>query len=463
MPYRWRVLLVQWLFGWGGPFHIAGAVVVLPFAQMDLGVSRSAIAWLVVAFSMTTASFVLPAAYLGNAWSRRKMVVIGATLEALSQIGLFLVPGFTWLIPIRMLGGLGNAMILANLPPLVVLAYPPERRGRALGLMGFGTGWGMLLSSVIAGLLADTLGWRYLFLTTSSMYVALALAGILVVKDAPAQERRPISMARFDFMGLLLIASCIITLAVATQRLGDPSTILLGGGLFILSGALGSSFVIWEWRFSNPLIDPRLFRQRMLSVTTVYNVGAFLLRQCSYFLLPFYLIQGIGWSGSAAGAALMAFNLGQPLVSPIAGYVIDRVGAQGPIRISFGLLLLGGLLQLTLGSSPQVAHILVALLVLGAGFAVFATASGQVIFGSVPRDKINLAQGVMAVTGHGTNVVGPALAATLLRVFASEGIPIAYQRSMMVILGIFVAAVVIGLVLWRRLDVRPSKALQPGP
>ena len=155
---RWRQLAVQWSFDVAGPIHIGGTAVLLPFIQQDLALSRTTVSWVLVVYYLSTASFILAGAYLGNIIGRRRLVITGVTIDLFCQVSMVFAPGFWALVLLRLMGGIGNAMTITNLAPLTVSAFPSERRGQVLGLISAGLGVGILLSSVIAGVVADSLG-----------------------------------------------------------------------------------------------------------------------------------------------------------------------------------------------------------------------------------------------------------------------------------------------------------------
>jgi MFS family permease len=446
ISYRWRLMMTEWLFDVAGPLHIGGAAIILPFAQAEFGVSKGVIVWMMVGFSIATATFVLPAAYLGNSLGRRKLVILGSSLDMLSQLGIFVVPSIAWLIPIRMLGGIGNAFILANLPPMVVSAFPLRTRGRTLGIMGLGIGIGILVTAPLAGLMADTLGWRYLYLMTASMYGILFLAAIFIVQDPRELRTQDVSVTSFDYPGMVMVGAILFSLSLSMQRFGSISSLGLAIALLGVAMVVTVAFVRWELMYSRPLIDPRLFKNVTLSRAVLRATIVNTFRSSGRFLVPFFLIQGLGWRGAFAGSVMISENISQPFVSPLGGYLVDRVGTTSPILVAIGLMAAGGISMITLGNDPSVTHISLSLILMGTGWSLFMTPNRHDIYSSVPQDKLSLAQAVSGLTGHGTNAVGAAFGATLLGIFINDGIISAFQSSFIVIvIGFVIGHIAIGL------------------
>ncbi len=439
MPYRWRLLPIQALVDLTGPLNVLGVTVLLPFAQAEFDVPRTTIVWLIVGYSLGTASFILPAAYLGNTASRRKMVILGALAACASQLGVFFVPGIGWLVTMRVVSGVANALIMANIPALTIGAFPSERRGRVLGIMAIGLGAGVLISPVVAGVFADTVGWRAIFLLIAALY-AVVLAGVLfVVREVPVDRAGSVSLRRFDYPGVALGVGMLTSLILAMQRFGASADPLLGTVFLAFTVCFGIAFVLLELRSPYPLLDPRLFRRLPFALAVVRNVGVLGTWSSNGFLLSFYMIQGLGWSGSFAGVVLLAHYSGRLITSPLSGYLVDRVGPGKPILAAFGLVVIGGLMLTTLGSDPSIVHVLASLFVVGAGFGFFAPPIQTVLYANVPPEKLSLAPGVYSLTAHLGITVGAALAAAILGAFLGDSIPSAFQWTVAVMLGGFVA------------------------
>lgn len=442
MSYRAKLLLTQWLFDIAGPIHITGAAVLLPFIQAEFDVARSTVVWVTVIYTMSTAASMLPSAYLGNNLGRRKMVILGVSLDMVSQTGVFLAPDLSWLIPVRMVGGIGNALVVANLQPITVMAFPAEKRGQALGLIGVGLGFGILITTVVAGVVADTLGWRYVFAITAAMYGVLLISAIFVVRESPAFHQTHLSLRSFDYGGVALVATFLASLTLSMQRFSTSSGVVTGIALLAVAAAAMTGFIMVQRRSHHPLIDLKLFRSQAFSLSVARHLSVSMLNASHNFLLPFYLIQGLGWSGSLAGSVLVTLNLGRPLMAYLGGYLIDRVGQVRPILTASALLIAGGALLMTMGQDPSVGRVVLGLVVTGMGFGLFMPPNQKVIYEAVPPDKLSLAPGVLTLAGHGSNTVGAAMAATVLALFLQDSIPVAYQQAMAVILGGFVIVTV---------------------
>ena len=438
---------LQWLFDVAGPFHIGGAIVLLPFIQEDYGISTAAVAWAVVVYFLATAVFTLPAAYLGNNAGRKKLVLFGVAVDMLSQFAIFLAPPFWLFVVVRLAGGAGNAMIVPNLNPITISAYPRQRRGRAIGLIMLGLGFGVVLSTVVAGVAADTAGWRYLFLLTGCMYAVLFVGVALFSRESEAPSALPSALKRMDYAGMALMAALLVCLTVGMQRLGraldDPLGLTLGAAAIPLAAV----FIYAERRAARPLVPLDLFAQKDFAAAVGQLFTMAMMRSAHAFLLPFYLIQGLGWSGALAGSVQIALNAGQPVLGPVAGALADKTGARIFILASQALMVGGTIALMSLGVAPTPLFVVLALALIGASLGLFRPPNLKVIYDAVPPEKMSLAPGVQVLTGHTSNAIGSSFVAVLLAFFLSGGAAnaAAYRSSLIVMLAGFVA---INAVIW---------------
>ena len=429
--------------------------MLLPFVQRDFDLPRATVAWALVVYFLATASFILAAAYLGNTLGRRKLVILGVTIDLVSQITIFFMAPFWGIVVFRAIGGIGNSMTVANLSPLTVASFPEGRRGQALGLIALGLGLGVLITPVVAGATAETLGWRYLYLMSASLYALLLVGAIFIVRESTTLSREKVTIWRFDYPGLVLVTGFLVSLTLGMQRLGSASSATLGILLVVFAAVFATGFIAAEARSRYPLITLSLFRQRAFSSAVGRQFAFFMMRASYTLLLPFYLIQGLGWSGAFAGSILIAMSIGQPIAAPISGFMADRLGAGRLIFIAFSAMAAGTLSLISLGSNPSVPHVVVSLFLVGAAQGLFGPPNLKIIYDAIPRERLSLAPGVSALTGHGSNAIGSSLAAMLFGLFVAMETPAAFQRSTSILLAGFVA---IALVL--AVALRPQRAAQ---
>ena len=400
---------------------------------------EASIALLLVVYYLSTASFMLVAAHLGNTFGRRKLVLLGVAIDLMALIGQFFMPFFWGLVVLRLVGGIGNAMPVTNMAPLTVSAFPDHRRGQALGLLNLGLGIGIMASAPIAGVIADSLGWRYVYIISTVPYAALLLGVFLFTNESLELSRERISIRRFDYSGFILIAGFLAFLTFGMQGLAASTTGVFAPVMLVLAIALAAGFIMVERRSGTPLLPLSFFSQPPFSAAVVRLSAFSLMRAALTFLLPFYFVEGLAWSGAFAGSVLISMNAGHPVVAPFSGALADRFGAPRVIFAAFVVMAAGGVLLTSLGSAPPVPMVVGSLALVGVAFGLFAPPNQKTIYEGVPRERLSLAPGVQVLVAHSSNAVGSALAAMLLSLFLSGGIAVAYQWSVLVLLAGFVS------------------------
>lgn len=456
---RWRMFAIEWVFDTLVLTYLFGVNVVVPFAQEEFGASRAAAAWILIGHSLGTVAVILPAAFLGNTLGRKPVLLAGLCLEAGGLVAIFYAPDLPTIIGLQVLQGAGNAMRFSNMMAMVQGGFPAAERGRTLGLIAMAHGIGALIATPIAGLIADTIGWRWVFLVNVPVYL-FAIGGVtLVYKDAQTAARARPRLRDFDYAGTIAMALGITTLVLGLQGLRTGTGAL--GGVLLLGVAIGAfvAFVATERRSPHPLIDLGLFRLPTFVAGSGLAFLFAIINATVVLLVPFYLIQGLGWSGASAGSVLVAVNIGRPVLAPMSGWLTDRIGSGVMVSVASGFTALGAGLCATLGASPPTAFVLFALTLVGVGFGLFQVPNNKQLFTSVPADKLSLAPGVTLLGGHGGRAVGTTAAAGLLAALTGgAGVVGAFSASMLAMTAVFVAGALLLLLAVARPAARGAPA-----
>jgi MFS family permease len=297
----------------------------------------------------------------------------------------------------RLVQGLAMAMLLACTVAMVTLAYPPETRGRALGLQVGGVYLGLTLGPVLGGVIIHNLGWRYIFVFVG---VAGAIDLALVVWRLRGVEWREGKRASFDVTGSVAWAVALTVLLIGFSLL--PGAV---GWVLIVAGAGGiAGFLWWETRARDPVLDVDLFRRNR--VFAYSNAATFVNYAATYamtFLMSLYLQYGKGLDPQAAGIVLVTGTVVQTAFSPVSGRLSDRIQARYVASAGMALCVLGLLAFVFLTEKTPYWYIITTLGMLGLGFAFFATPIIHTIMGSVERKYTGVASatiGTMRLTGQ---------------------------------------------------------------
>jgi predicted MFS family arabinose efflux permease len=221
-------------------------------------------------------------------------------------------------------------------------------------------------------------------------------------------------VGKFDLLGtatLFLALTCLILAVNRGQSLGWFSPWVLS--LAVASVLLLFFFLVVERRAAQPILDLRLFRNRPFSVASISHVFLYMSTAAVTFLMPFYLIQGLGFNASKAGLLLVIIPGVSLVVSPLSGRLSDKLGtlafcASGLTLISVGLFLLKGL-----GDNASISEIVFYLVMLGVGMGLFTSPNTSAIMGSVPSKRLGTASAMVGTLRQLGMSVGLAIAGSV--------------------------------------------------
>ena len=440
---RWGVLLAIGL----GTFMSAldGSVVniTLPVVRESFGASVATVEWVVTIYLLVVSGLLLSVGRLGDLRGHRRVYTTGFLIFLLGSVLCGLAPSAGFLIAARAAQAVGASMLFANAPAILTKSFPPEMRGRALGLQATMTYLGLTVGPSVGGWLTTALGWRWVFYINVPVgLLALALALRFVPRDSGSGAAE-----EFDLRGALTFTGGLVALLLALNQghawgwTAWPTVTLLAGSLVLMG-----LFLRLERRVAAPMLDLSLFRSRTFSAAAASAVLNYVCVYMVLFLMPFYLQQARGLSPAEAGLLLTAQPMLMAIVAPLSGSLSDRIGTRIPSVLGMGLLGLGLFLlsSLDLESPPGVMVAMLA--VAGLGIGIFASPNNSALMGAAPRHRQGIAAGVLALARNvgmvmGVGLAGAVFTTVLGRAGALEGASIisAMRVSYLLAAGVAVA------------------------
>jgi EmrB/QacA subfamily drug resistance transporter len=325
-----------------------------------------------------------------------------------------LAPNIDELVVARTVQGLGAAVVMPLSLTILTTAFPPERRGRIVGIYGGLAGLAVAAGPIIGGVVAERLGWHWIFwLNVPVGLAALALGSRLLPESHGAPER-------LDLAGVGLVSGGVVSLVWALVRANDvgwsrPEIL----GTLLAGGALLLAFVGWEQRAAEPMVPMRLFRNPAF---TVGNVTTFLMSGATFaaaFLITQEFEFARGYSPIATGVRLLPF-FGTPMVvSPLAGALSDRIGRR-PIMLTGLALQAAGYTWVAACASLATSwvEIVTGLLVAGIGISMALPTVPTAVLNAVAEHEMGKASGVNYMAQRFGAVISIAIASA---VFAAHG------------------------------------------
>lgn len=391
------VLLVAGLAGFLGTFMTSSVNLALPVIGEEWDVSVVTLSWISLSYVLPGAAFLMPAGRLADLYGRKRLFIMGMLGFAIITLAAAVAPNAPVLIVLRLLQGLATGALFACTTAMVTLAFPQERRGRALGLQVGGLYVGLTAGPVLGGAVIHNLGWRYIFLIVGVIGAANCL--LAVTKLRGVEWREPVE-GPFDVIGSLAWAGALTVLLLGFSLLPDT----LGWVLLVLGVGGVAGFVRWETRIAHPVVNIDLFRRnRVFAFSNGASFVNYAATHAMTFLMSLYLQYNKGLGPQVAGLVLVAGTVVQAAFSPVSGRLADRIQARYIASAGMGACVVGLLALVFLSPTTPYWYIIGTLCLLGLGFAFFATPIIHAIMGSTERHHTGVASATIAtmrVTGQ---------------------------------------------------------------
>ncbi len=386
---------------------IDGSIVniALPTLVDSLNTNFATVQWVVLSYLLTLATLLLSVGRLGDIRGKKRIYATGFVVFTIGSLLCGISSSVYMLIAMRVVQGVGAAMILALGPAIVTEAFPGNERGRALGLIGSIVSIGIITGPVLGGLILGRLSWHWIFFVN----LPVGLLGVWMVRryvpDIP-----PSGGKTFDFLGAGSLFVSLLSLLLGLtfgQEMGFTDPVVLGlFGTWLLFLAI---FIITELRVEEPMIDLRLFRNGLFSINLVTGFLTFVAISGTILLLPFYLQNVRGLEIQIVGLMLMVTPIGLGIVAPFSGSLSDRIGSRPVTVAGLVILLFGYLAMSTLGAETTLLGYVLRLAPIGVGMGVFQSPNNSAIMGAVPKRALGVASSLLAETRTLGNVVGVAV------------------------------------------------------
>ncbi|MFI6287798.1 DHA2 family efflux MFS transporter permease subunit [Streptomyces sp. NPDC051018] len=401
-------------------------MVAVPDMARDLGAGESDLQWVVNAYGVVFAGLLLPGGALGDRYGRKGVLLAGLLIFGLASAGTAVVDDVGWVILLRAVAGVGAALVMPMTLSIITHVFPPEDRGRAIGVWSGVTVGGAMGAVLISGGLLEMYTWRSVFVV-NVVLAAAALIGVLVA--APASKDS--GAAPLDIGGGLLsvlgVGALVFAIVEGPERGWTSAPVWIA---FLLGVAGLIAFVPWELRRRHPLLDPRMFRHRGLSAGALVITAEALAMFGFFFLGLQYLQEILGYSPLKAGFAIMPLAVGAMLFSPSAPKVARRFGMRPVVGLGMALIAAGLAIMAVLDSGSGYLPVLCGALLMGSGIAFAATPATEAIVTALPPGKQGVASALNDITRELGGVLGIAILGSVFNstyrreaADAAEGLP----------------------------------------
>jgi EmrB/QacA subfamily drug resistance transporter len=393
VQYKWRVLSNTTIATLMSSIDGNIVLISLPTIGRELpGTNATTLLWILLGYSLLTAVVLLNFGRLSDMFGRVRLYVLGfavftlgSALCGFSQTGIELVS-------FRLVQAVGAGFLFSNSAAIITDAFPPNERGRALGVNQVSIVVGAVAGLVLGGIITSTIGWRWIFFVNVPIGLVATVRARADLRELAKPEERP----RIDWAGNLLFAVglTLILLAVTLGSLGQLSALSAYAVGAVGLGMLGA-FLYVESRESHPMLDLSLFRNRQFAASGAAMFLNALARGAFSFILVFYL-QGPPrfLDPFTAGLFLVPVSVSLCTFGPISGYLSDKYGPRPFVVVGLIVSALGFLWLATIGPDDTLLQLAPPLVLVGAGMGMFASPNRAAMMTAAPPARRGVASGV---------------------------------------------------------------------
>ena len=390
-----------------------------PYIASGLHASLADLQWITNSYLLALAVLLIVGGRLGDRYGRKIVFLVGVIGFASASVGVGAIGSIEGVILMRALQGAFGALLMPNTLALLRVAYPEDRLNHAIGIWSSTSALAIAGAPILGGFLVEHVSWQSVFYLNVPVAIVTCVIGFTVLSESRESVRE-----RMDLAGVVILAASLLAMIVGVvqaQSWGWGSARVLG--LIGAGIALLVVFVLVELRTAAPLVPPRLFRNRSVSLGVVTVILSFFALFAVLFFVSLYLqnVQGLG--PIAAATRTLPLTLLFALSSLVAPRLTSRLGpgptiTAGLLFVSFSLF---GLTTLEAGSAYL--ELWPSLCGLGIGLGLVVVASAEAIIGSVPVDDSGLAGGLQATAVQFGGVLGASVLGTIIANRAASVLP----------------------------------------
>lgn len=395
------------------PFMGAAVNIALPGIAAEFSMNAVRMGWVSMSFLLASVAVLLPVGKIADIAGRKRIFIYGNIIVALASVMCGLSTNSVMLISFRVLQGIGGAMMFGTGTAMITSAFPPEKRGRALGINVSAVYLGLTLAPLLGGGLTDLFGWRSIFWLNIPFGLFVIPATYYAIKD----EWHEAHGESLDYQGSIIYIISISLLMFGFSKLPDPFAVML-----VVTGLAGMvMFVINEYKVSFPILNMLLFTKN--KVFAFSNLAALINYAATFgvtFLLSLYLQYIKELKPSEAGMVLVTQPILMTLVASFSGRLSDKFDPRILSSAGMGIIVVGLGMLAFITQNTQNTYIIACLFVLGAGFGMFSSPNTNAVMSSVEKRYLGVASATIGTMRLAGQMMSMAIATLVLHTFLGE-------------------------------------------
>jgi len=456
VDYKWIVLSVTTIGALMAAIDSTIVILGLPDIMLSLHSDLISMIWVIMAYILVSTIFLLTFGRVADLFGRVRMYNLGFVVFTIGSALCGFSANANQLILFRLIQGSGAAMMVVNSAALITEAFPPNERGRALGINAITFSAGGVLGPILGGLILAAGNWRWIFFINVPIGLIGAGWAFLALKELNTHKRNE----QFDILGALSFSASLtalllgLTMSIESGLASWPVLVLF---LVFIAGL--AFFIVWEHRVKSPVLDFSLFKPRVYTFSVLAAMGQSLALFAVNFLIVFYL-QGVrGFSPLTAALMLIPLPAVTSIVGPLSGMLADRIGARIPATIGLLVSAVALVFLTRLTDTTPYPQLAVILGLLGFGGGLFFPANTSAAMNAAPPQRLGVASATLATLRQAGMVTSFALSlavaanslpkAAMMQLFVGTNVVLGSQVTQEFVIGMhsaFVLSIVITLI-----------------
>jgi len=366
--------------------------VALPTIRRELHIGLSELEWIVTAYTLTFAAFILIGGKLADLLGRRRMFNVGLGIFTVSSLVCGLAGSVELLMAARSIQGVGAAIMIPSTLSIVAATFPPRQRGTAIGVWAGTAGMALAIGPLLGGVITQHLGWHWIFFVN----VPVGALAIVVSRFVIPESRDTSHEQGLDLPGLLSSGLSLFALTFALIEGNDrgwSSPLIIS--LFVLAAVLMLVFVLLELHQRLPMLELSLFKIGNFVGSSLVALLVSLAMFGVFFFMSLYIQNILGYSPTRAGASFLPMTVLVILVAPFAGRFSDRIGSRWLMATGMFLVAISLYLFSRVGLHTTYLELLPAMIIGGIGMPMANAPSTAAAMATVPVDKAGVGSAVL--------------------------------------------------------------------
>ena len=412
-PRRWQILGVLLLALFGVALDNTVLTVALPTLAVDLHASVSQLQWMVDAYILVFAGFLLVSGSLSDRYGRKLMLVLGLTVFGVGSAITPLVRDANQLIALRAFMGLGAAFATPSTLSIIGSVFSEAERTKAIAVWSSVFSLGMVVGPVAGGFLLEHFAWQSVFVVNVPLAVIGVVAALALIPESKAPGKTRLDPAGAALSIVTLVSLVYAIIEAPSRGWTDAQTL----GLLAVAAVVGTLFVLWERHIEFPMLDTTLFRNRRFSAASISVTLCFFAINGAMFFLTLYLQEVKGLTALETGVRFIAIAVGVGIASPFSAMLTKRFGARITTALGLAVVAAGMGMFATIGVDSSDLQIVAVLMVPSIGLGLAMTPATDAVMGALPAEQF----GVGSAVNDTTREIGGALGVAILGSMFSSG------------------------------------------